>query len=356
MNAKSTLFVVLFCLLMSSTSLLADTWTSANGQFKIEAQFLQLKDGRVQLKRDDNQKTIWVDLDKLSKADQAKAQRLAKGADEQPMTQGDKPSPKKSEPADLLKSIKLTAKAQFEEFAEFDENGKELPKNLKVIVTAKGKPAATAFLYGKLKLDDLVDGDGNKIKLKSNKFSFNDITKELVKIDRGDDFFSSHPKDGVAVELVIPGDSVPKKIATAKGSFKISTGGERELIKFENLESFKGGKLENKSLKAAGIQADAEIKSEQGGTNLSVNLKGKLTQISMFIVGDPKQNELDEQNGFSSSGDDNFYNHSFYFDAKELPKNTTLFIEVVNNPVQLDIPFDFENIKMPKAAQNSGRN
>lgn len=44
-------------------------WTSADGAFKIEAEFMSMIGGRVKLKRTDNEKEIQVDLAKLSEDD-----------------------------------------------------------------------------------------------------------------------------------------------------------------------------------------------------------------------------------------------------------------------------------------------
>ncbi|MAT72171.1 MAG: hypothetical protein CMJ58_21905 [Planctomycetaceae bacterium] len=58
------------------------TWTDKTGKFKIEAEFLEVLDGNVQLKRADGQ-TISVPLTKLSKADQTHLRELARKNREQ---------------------------------------------------------------------------------------------------------------------------------------------------------------------------------------------------------------------------------------------------------------------------------
>lgn len=52
------------------------TWSDKSGKFKIEASFVELKDGKLRLKKDDGKEVV-VQLDKLSEADQEIANLLA---------------------------------------------------------------------------------------------------------------------------------------------------------------------------------------------------------------------------------------------------------------------------------------
>ena len=56
------------------------TWTDTTGKFKVEASFIKLDDGKVELKRKDNGKTLSLAIDKLSKADTELAKKLASDA------------------------------------------------------------------------------------------------------------------------------------------------------------------------------------------------------------------------------------------------------------------------------------
>lgn len=58
------------------------TWTSSNGKYKIDAEFLRVSNGSVVLKRTKDGREITVPLAKLSAADQSAAQRLAKAAED----------------------------------------------------------------------------------------------------------------------------------------------------------------------------------------------------------------------------------------------------------------------------------
>ena len=75
--------LLILCLISMAfaTPAVAQSWTSANGKHTIEAEFVQQKDDKVQLKKESNGKLIWVELKKLSKDDQERAKRLQKEAD-----------------------------------------------------------------------------------------------------------------------------------------------------------------------------------------------------------------------------------------------------------------------------------
>ena len=65
---RLSIFCIWFFLLASLVS--ARTWTSSSGTYRVEADFIELKGGKVVLKKKDGQ-TISVPLGKLSKADRA---------------------------------------------------------------------------------------------------------------------------------------------------------------------------------------------------------------------------------------------------------------------------------------------
>lgn len=56
------------------------TWTDTTGKFKVEAAFVKLENGKVELKRKDNGKTLSLPIEKLSKADAEHARKLASEA------------------------------------------------------------------------------------------------------------------------------------------------------------------------------------------------------------------------------------------------------------------------------------
>ncbi|MBI3860393.1 MAG: hypothetical protein HY290_00705 [Planctomycetia bacterium] len=59
------------------------TWADKSGKFKVKAKFVELKDGEVTLETDED-KTVTLALDKLSKEDQKVAKDLAKEAEDNP--------------------------------------------------------------------------------------------------------------------------------------------------------------------------------------------------------------------------------------------------------------------------------
>lgn len=66
---KLSLVAGFLCLLSAIAPLGAREWTDSTGKFKIEAEFVELKDGKVALKKADGT-TLSIPLEKLSKADQ----------------------------------------------------------------------------------------------------------------------------------------------------------------------------------------------------------------------------------------------------------------------------------------------
>jgi hypothetical protein len=56
------------------------TWTDTSGKFKVEAAFVKLENGKVDLKRKDNGKVLSLDIEKLSKTDADLAKKLASEA------------------------------------------------------------------------------------------------------------------------------------------------------------------------------------------------------------------------------------------------------------------------------------
>lgn len=85
------LLMFLVWLLLLPGLLWARTWTSSSGEYTVEADFVELKDGKVVLKKNDGN-TIAVPLVKLSKTDKA---FVAKQSDDQPAVNDDDAGDKK---------------------------------------------------------------------------------------------------------------------------------------------------------------------------------------------------------------------------------------------------------------------
>lgn len=346
--------VFAICLMSTATILadtaLFDTWTSADGRFTVDAEFVQLKDGKVQLKRNDNQKLIWVALTDLAEKDRAKAKQLADSQSSDPETTDDG----KTSAVNLKKlrdQIKVSSELKFDDMIRMNADGEEEPKRLKVLVVAKGDPAATAFRYGKVSVDEFVDDQGEKLEVIKDDFTNDDISKDLLVIDRDDSFFSNHPKDGVAVELLVSGKDLPKTIKQLSGEFTIETGGDRSIVALKDLTKMFGKELMDEGLSKRGIKVELMKQSGNGdgdSQQLSFSVSGSLEKIVKVFVGDQNKKPLEQQNGSSTGGFGNQMSYGFYFDG-EVPANATLYVEVVDNPVQLKVPFDFKNLKVPTA-------
>lgn len=343
MKSFQPFLLALTLVVFTAGNVLADTWTSASGKFKVEAEFVQLKDGKVQLKRDDTGDLVWVELEKLSDVDQRKAKKLSLAKSKldsniQPSADAGKTS--------LLKQLKISHKFKYDDFVDFDENDKALPKKLNLNIYAKGAPAATAFRCGKIQIKKIESGEGKPIELQDEEFGMVDSKTELAAIDRQDDFFNIHPKDGVAIELTIPAESIPQSIKAIQGSFSILTGGKRTKVKIENIGQYYGKAIEHDALKAAGIKLGLE-KADESMQGVSFNMAGKLSKITNFMIADPAGKGLDSESGSSSSGSGTSMNRGIFF-SETLPDNATLFFEIVEDAVELKIPIDLKNLKVPQ--------
>ena len=193
-------------------------WTSSNGKFSITGEFVGQQDGVVKIKRS-NGKTIPVEIKKLSDKDQEYLNGLSSKADTMAKPVG-------------KANLKVVGRTQWSKFPSFNAEGKQDPLELELLIEAKGKTARDAIYYGMLKLDKL-EADGKPIKIKQDKFSSNDLSKEFVLVQRSDnDFFNEHPKDGVRAKLVFSHPKTKlKKFTSIQGEFKIRTGGKREVVK-----------------------------------------------------------------------------------------------------------------------------
>lgn len=327
------------CLILVAfaTPAFGQTWESASGKFKIEAEFVQLKDGKVQLKKESNDKLIWVDLEKLSQDAQKQARQLHKEVEKKMEKMAAASEPDKS---DMLGQIELEYSA---ELKESDFNG-EKPQVV-VSVVATGPPAAEAIRYGKIKLAKFADGSGTKLTPEKDRFSIDDISKSLVKIDR-DSMFGNHPDDGIAVEMKLPADVNPEMIAEFSGTFSILTGGERSVASIPNLSDFFGKTIKSDELNKAKliIKVDKPT-TENDGFNLSFNVSGKLKSLNRIWVGDGDQKELEEQQGNSHSSSGRQANFSFFF-RDDVSDVAVLYVETVDGAVEVKVPFEFTDMEV----------
>ena len=335
-------FILFLTLFAFATPALAQSWSSASGQHTIEAEFIQVKDDKVQLKKVSNGKLIWVDLEKLSDDAQKQAKRLQKEADAASGAKTNQPDKaKKSNSKDLLDQVKLKYTAEIKE-SKFQGEG----SNVVVSVIASGPPAAEAMKYGKLKLKKFTDGSGAKLTPEEDKFSMNDITKSFEKIERGT-MFSNHPEDGVAVELKLP--ATVKIIGELSGTFSILTGGERSIESIASLSDQFGKTVKSDALKKAKLKIQVDKPTNDDGYGLSFNVSGNLDSLNRIWIGDANQKELKGQSGSSSSGFGKNMNYSFFF-KNDVSDTAVLFVETVEGAVELQIPIELSATEVEGAS------
>ena len=327
------LLVCLVLIVFATPTFAQQSWTSASGKFTIEAEFVQQKDGRVQLKKESNGDLIWVELSELSTDDQKRARRLQKEADEK-AKQASKPE------NGLLDQIDLECTAALKESKFNGENAQVV-----VSVTAVGPPAADAMMYGKIKLAKFMDGEGKKLSQEKDRFSSTDMSKSLDKVER-DSMFADHPDDGVVVEFKLPADVIPDSIGELSGAFSILTGGERSIESMPNLSEYFGKTLKNDVLKKAKLKIEVEKPStENDSYNMSFNVSGNLESLNRIWVGDADKKELEEQQGFSNSSSGKRANYSFFF-KDDVSEVAVLHIETVEGAVELKVPFTFNDVEV----------
>lgn len=329
--------LLILCLISIAfaTPAVAQSWTSANGKHTIEAEFVQQKDDKVQLKKESNGKLIWVELKKLSKDDQERAKRLQKEADKK----AKEASKSKDEDLDQIE-LECTAAVKESKF------GGEKPQVV-VSVIASGPSAAKALRYGKIKLAKFMDGDGKKLTQEEDRFSFDDLSKSFKKIDR-ESMFSDHPDDGVAIEFKLPADVNPEMIGKISGTFSIMTGGEKSVESMSNLSKYFGKTIKSDALKKSRLKIEVEKPStENNGYSLSFNVSGNLDSLNRIWVGDADEEKLEEQQGSSNSSFGKKANYSFFFTG-DVSEAAVLHVETVEGAVESKILFDFSDVEVAK--------
>ena len=329
--------LLILCLISIAfaTPAVAQSWTSANGKHTIEAEFVQQKDDKVQLKKESSGKLIWVELNKLSKDDQKRAKRLQKEADKK----AKEASKSKDEDLDQIE-LECTAAVKESKF------GGEKPQVV-VSVIASGPAAAKALRYGKIKLAKFMDGDGKKLTQEEDRFSFDDLSKSFKKIDR-ESMFSDHPDDGVAIEFKLPADVNPEMIGKISGTFSIMTGGEKSVESMSNLSKYFGKTIKSDALKKSRLKIEVEKPStENNGYSLSFNVSGNLDSLNRIWVGDADEEKLEEQQGSSNSSFGKKANYSFFFTG-DVSDAAVLHVETVEGAVESKILFDFSDVEVAK--------
>lgn len=332
--SMSLLSLILLAWVLSCSTVVADTWTSASGKFKIEATFVQLKDGKIQLKRDDNGKLLWVELAKLSKADRKKANRLATNDS----------GLSRAAPAGLAQQVKVAVKMKLDE--HFPSR-----RAMKFSITAMGEPAADAFLYGKFKFKKFLDASGKAVVYEEDTFGFAEMSKSMETVKR-DGPIDHHPKAGVAFDFEIEPEDLPQTISLVNGEFQLATGGTRSVVKVTNIASMINKKVQDKLLKKARIKvAVANPPSSNRGVGIMFVVSGKRETMTSLRVLDEAGEAFEEHTGTGTTTSNGVVDYEFYFAGNELPDGATLYIELVENPETIKVPFEFKNLDVPQPAK-----
>lgn len=311
------------------------TWTDKSGKYKVEASFIRIVDGQLKLKRLDTGKEISVPLSRLSDQDQAAATNMMAELN----SSNDRSTKSKT-------GLKLKAEVQLSNFTDIGNDKKNKVPNIELLVTATGKEAQDAIEIGFLKLTEIVDNGGGKLQVRKPRSDFFDKSKKYEKIgERGDDFFNRHPLDGVRCTFeIVRSAKKTTSLMQVKGSFKIRTGGKREVIKIEKTIS-NLGKVKSSRLSALGIEADIKRPNTD---SLEIKLTGKdLTAAYWVAVLDPNGKKLKAQNGSSWGGYNKSMSYTYSFN-RAIPADATVFIFLASGTIEKDIPFQFSNLKIPE--------
>lgn len=323
---RSTIFAVALMAGLVTSSLVAQqrTWKDTSGKFSVQAELVEVTDESVVLKRTDNGKQISVPLGRLSQADR---EFLAN------MESGD------SDAADS--PVKVTGQMIWSEALYGD--GDEPTRTLQLEIVATGQPAADALEFGMLQVDKIQTDQGTELKQKEDEFSFVDITTEYKKVDRDDQFMAKHPAGGVRVALDLDEpDGAVNQIVNARGKFKIRTGGDRSSFKIEQAPSLAGDPLDLKEFAELGITAEIKVEDQ----DLRLELDGNHAAISHLEVLSPAGKEYSSLNGGGEGGGGTLHQY-FYSFENEVPDDAVFIVHVVQNTVEMEIPFELANLRIP---------
>ena len=408
MTARGSRFVIvlLFGVLLVSLQSIAvgqqRTWTSKSGKFSVDGTFVEQSGGNVKLKRADNGKVISVAIDKLSKADRDHLRGLAaaakgsatkgsgtkgsatKGSDTKgsatkgsatkgSATKGSATKGSATKGSDTKGSAtkgsdtkgssskgsgtkgsdtkamgsgtRISGKAQWSNVSMFDEDGKEEPRDLELLIEAESPAAANAIEYGMIQLSK-CETDLGKIEIKKSNFSFSDPSQEFVKVTRSDnEFFNDHPKGGIRLTLRFAHpEQALKQFTTVEGEFKIKTGGSRDVIQIEQAPSKSGQNIEHEKLDSLGIEATIEVDESA----LRLKLTGELDAIyeARVVTKDGDKPDGFMGNGWSSSGDMKSFDFQFE-DEDSIGDDLVIELGIAENLEEQVVPFKVENLRIP---------
>ncbi len=324
---RLVLCVTVIVLTASSLPAEVRTWSSANGKFSVQAELVEVVDGKARLRKEDGQ-VIAVPIAKLSSVDRKflmKQQAQASGADTVAATNSAAVKP----PAGL----KVSTTAQWA----------SPPPPLVVEVSILGKTAAEATSYGNLKLTKATSADGADMKCKKSIGPGRDPVQGFVKIDRKNKFFSKHPKDGVLIALQFerPKGDVTKT-GRIEGSVELLSGGKQQAVVVASLAPYLKKTIANASLKTAGVELKLTKRDEN---SVSIQISGKQQNLVDIVLIDKNGKPIKTMGGSFQMGGGPI-TRSFDSQKGSLPADVGLRATVVVGSKPVVVPFAVSGLKI----------
>jgi len=327
----------LLCLcvvLLTSSSLHAQerNWSDSTGSYKVVAELVGVKNDSAILRKTDGEQVV-VPLKRLSKDDQQFVTKWQKDqSTKQPAGEKD------SKDVDWTADVKTKATAKREPGFDYDFNSKDPMPEVVVSVDLMGNAAASAIQFGKLKIDSCQDGKGNDLKIEVEKFGV-DISKEMDKIQkRGEDFFPSHPENGIRFKIKsLDKSGSVKKISLVAGQIDVLTGGIEKTETIKDVSKHEKGPIDSDLLKELGIKCEFD----RTGQEVKLKMVGEATLAAIKFV-DSKGKTV-EPDGWSAGGWKESWEYTYNFE--KIPA-ADLVMEFRIDPVTVTLPFEAKNVKI----------
>jgi tetratricopeptide (TPR) repeat protein len=167
--------------------------------------------------------------------------------------------PKATKPAEGL-TVKSTA--QISSSIDLDDDGKEKPKAIELVLDITGDQAKAASGVGFPAVTAAKDNNGDDLTMRIA-VNFGDGGFEAI--DR-EDFFVKHPEDGCRTMVSFdPPAEAATEIATAEGIVKLRIVENSSQVVVDNAKSLLGKDIESPELIAAGYQLKLSEKKEKFG-------------------------------------------------------------------------------------------
>lgn len=246
--------------------------------------------------------------------------------------------------------LSLAANVKWSDTVMLNQNNEEEPRPLVVEVTITGDQAAAAHSYGFLNVETVTGGQGQPLKQQEDRFSFNDISESYESIDRSEDeFFAEHPKNGVRVEITLEHPQQPiSEIARIQGSIRIRSGGEQVVV--PSILSQQGQTLSDPKLANANLQIS--IGESTDPKSISITCKGAADSIVSLTLLDGAGQPMDPS-GYGSSGFGDTMSYDYSYD-QPIPPNASLRVTLATNATVTEVPFEFQNLKVPPEPAATG--